>query len=278
MKTNLIQAADLHAQLNDSDIRIVDASWYMPGEHIDCRKQFEEQHIPGAVFFDIDIICDQSNDLPHMLPSASLFAEAVGGLGISSDEKIVVYDSAGLFSAARAWWMFQVFGHANVGILNGGLPAWLALGYEVDNGVADPKKAEFNAELNTELVVKKSQMIANIESAQCSVLDARSLARFEGTAPEPRPGLPSGHMPNAKCLPFNDLIEQGQLRPREQLVRIFDSLDVSSDTRVITTCGSGVTAAIISLALHEVGYGLHSLYDGAWVEWASSNDTTVLSG
>ncbi len=277
MPTNIIKASELHEIYSRSGVRLIDASWYMPADNINCREQFISQHIPGAVFFDIDQICDQSSELPHMLPSAAHFAHAVGELGISNDDELVIYDTSGLFSAARVWWMFQVFGHAKVRILDGGLPAWLAEGFAVEAGQPDIVERHFTPMFNHTKVINKVQMIANSESAECVVLDARSLARFEGSAPEPRPGLSSGHIPNSTSLPFNTLVNQGRLKSSSELREIFGALGIDHNTQVITTCGSGVTAAIISLALHEAGYGFHGLYDGAWVEWASSQDTTILT-
>lgn len=271
MSTNLIRVDELFERLKDPHIRIVDASWYMPSDKLNCGEQYRVQHIPGAVFFDIDEISDQSSPLPHMLPSAAQFANAVGELGIGNDDQLIIYDSSGLFSAARVWWMFQVFGHSAVAILDGGLPA----GYALQSGQASVEKKHFTATLDQTRVINKLQMLANSKTGERIVLDARSLARFDGAAPEPRPGLPSGHIPNSRSLPFNELVSQGRLRPVVELRAILESHGAGQDTSVITSCGSGVTAAIISLALHEAGYGLQGLYDGAWVEWASSQDTTI---
>lgn len=274
--TQLINVNELANIANQANVHILDTSWYLPAKQRDCQQEFLDCHIPGAHFFDIDVVSDHSSDLPHMLPSAELFAQTVGGLGIVNQDRVIVYDTAGLFSAARVWWMFKVFGHQDVLVLNGGLPAWQAAGLPVSNELNKPGAVEYKAILSAAMVRDKSDMISNAESGECVVLDARPHARFTGQDPEPRPELSSGHMPNSVSLPFDQLIENGHLKPVEQLKAIFASLDVHQSSQLITSCGSGVTAAIITLALAEAGLGLHSLYDGAWSEWAAADDTVIL--
>ena len=274
----LCNTDELSALLGDDHIRIIDSSWYLPTQNVDARADYEKKHIPGAVFFDIDAISDQNRDLPHMLPTPEQFAQAVGELGISNNHDVIVYDSAGLFSAARVWWMFHVFGHQRVRVLNGGLPAWREAGGELTGAVSSVSKEHFEASLNNHLVADKALLQRNSAKPEFTVMDARSNARFIGAAPEPRPGLPSGHMPNSISLPFDQLLDNGMLRPADELRTIFQSLDTDGASPIITTCGSGVTAAIITLALAEAGFGLQQLYDGAWAEWASADDTVVITG
>ncbi len=256
--------------------KILDCSWFLPTQNKDPEREFRHAHIAGAQFFDIDKICDQTTDLPHMLPSETDFTLAVSALGINSTDTVIAYDSAGLFSAARVWWMFKVFGHESVRVLEGGLPAWIAAGGQISSVSETPIAGNFTAAFQPELVATKAQLISNCESHEYVVLDARSSARFLGQAPEPRPGLPSGHMPNAISLPFNELVEGGKLKPREELSLIFSDHGVTKSSRVVTSCGSGVTAAIITLAMAECGLGLKRLYDGAWAEWGSARDTIIL--
>jgi len=276
---NLCSVSELQKRLNDKDsrLRILDSSWYLPSERIDSEAEFDKQHIPSAAFFHIDSICDQQSELPHMLPSAEKFAAAVGKLGISNNSNVVVYDSAGLFSAARVWWMFKVFGHSSVKVLNGGLPAWISNGGALSNTLEPTLEAQFDAMLQVDMVKAKSDLMENCRTQAHTVLDARPTARFLGQAPEPRPGLASGHMPHSHSLPISELIENGHLIPADQLQRKFKAIGVDNSSSIITSCGSGVTAAIITLALVDAGLGMHSLYDGSWAEWASSDDTEVLT-
>jgi len=271
---NLCSVTECQTLITHGHVRIIDCSWYLPTQQRNAHEEFLAQHIPGAQFFDIDAVCDTASDLPHMLPSETDFASAVSALGISNDTQLIVYDAAGLFSAARLWWMFKVFGHNTVKILNGGLSAWLDAGHAVESETERSTNSftlgSFTANLQSDLVASKEQLIENCDSKEFIVLDARSTERFLGQAPEPRPGLPSGHMPQSVTLPFNRLVENGQLKPVEELKEIFAQVRVNESSTVITSCGSGVTASIITLALDECGYGLHKLYDGAWAEWGTS--------
>jgi len=258
------------------NLRILDASWYLPSAQRNCRVEFAEKHIVGAQFFDIDAVSDQRSDLPHMLPSASQFSEAVGELGINNESTIIVYDSAGLFAAARVWWMFKTFGHQDVRILDGGLPGWENTGGALTNQTSRYAPQNYNASLQPQNLASKRDLIENCEAKTKLVLDARSGDRFYGKAPEPRPGLPSGHMPESRSLPFSQLIEDGKLKRPQQLQALFADVGADANTSIVTTCGSGVTAAIITLALVESGLDMHALYDGAWAEWGGATDTVIL--
>jgi len=273
--TNLISVEQLSSPL--TQYKVVDASWYLPNQDRSPQQEYLKSHIPGARFFDIDLVCDQQSDLPHMLPSSEMFAEHIGAMGISNDDSVVVYDTAGLFSAARLWWMLRIFGHNKVQLLDGGFPAWLSLGKRAETGLVSIKPVEFQARLDSSRVVEKQLLMENCQHGQVKVLDARPLARFNGTAPEPRAGLASGHMPYSISLPFGELLENGQLKSAIKLREIFTSLDLNASDHLVSSCGSGVTAAVIVLALEEAGLGFHRLYDGAWAEWASCRDCPVLT-
>ncbi len=218
-----------------------------------------------------------------MLPNATQFSEAVSELGVSKDSRIVVYDSAGLFSAARVWWTFKVFGHDKVQVLDGGLPRWVEQGGDLDSlatldcSLNEATKRSYVAKLNSAMVADKAALIENSSSKQYVVLDARPKERFLGKAPEPRPELPSGHMPESISVSASSLIDRGRLKPKNELQKLFNEIHIDQTTLIVTSCGSGVTAAIITLALAECGYGLNKLYDGAWSEWAAADDTIVLN-
>ncbi len=278
-ESNLVSSAQLKQAGDDPAIKILDCSWYLPNQQRDAYAEFQQAHIPGAVFFDIDQICDQSSGLPHMLPTSELFAAEVSKLGISNASSVIVYDGSGLFSAARVWWMFKVFGHHDVKVLDGGLPAWRR-----DDGALSHQDAQksvvrnrFAATFKGRYVATKQDIIDNLSTNTAVVVDARSAARFSGQAPESRPELKSGHMPNAISLPFEVLLRDGSLKPMTELREIFSNLNLDSSSKIVTSCGSGVTAAIITLALAEAGYGLQRLYDGAWVEWASDSALPIVS-
>ena len=278
---NLCTPFELQQLLKGDNTRVLDCSWYLPSQKINSEQAFREQHIPSARFFHFDLVCDRGSDLPHMLPSSEVFSDEIVKLGIHNDDTIVVYDSAGLFSAARVWWMFRVFGHSEVRVLNGGLPEWIKFGGELShqvNATDQPIKASgrYSCQLDQDKVFNIDTLKKNCETGEYLVLDARSHERFLGKAPEPRAGLASGHMPRSISLPFNRLLEKGKMRPVDQLQSLFSELGVTENTKLITSCGSGVTAAIITLALAESGLGMQGLYDGSWAEWASADDTTVL--
>lgn len=263
----------LAANLGEPDIRVIDASWRMPGG-APAVEEHRNRRIPGAVFFDLDEIADHSSGLPHMLPSPAQFAEAAGALGISARDRVVVYDDAGVFSAARVWWTFRAMGHERVSVLDGGLPQWLREGRAVSAGAALPEKAAYRAGAPRALARNHDDVRGALKSKAAIVLDARPAARFLGQAPEPRPALRRGHMPGAVNLPHSMLLtEDGGMKPAEELRAIFAARGVSDATPVIATCGSGVTAAVIALALEVIGHTDAGLYDGSWTEWGrETND------
>ncbi|MBX2882318.1 MAG: 3-mercaptopyruvate sulfurtransferase [Granulosicoccus sp.] len=266
----LIDCKTLAAKITDNNVVVLDGTWFLPNSNRDAKAEFESGHIPGARFFDIDAISDQHSPLPHMVPSADAFSRSVESLGVSNDSQIVVYDAQGLFSAARVWWLFRIFGHQHVAVLDGGLPAWIAAGKEVTEVIADVLPGSYHADFNANTVVDLSGMQQRVKNQNALILDARSAARYKGEAPEPRPELQSGHMPGALSLPATDLMVEGRLKPVDELRALFKSLEVNEASPIVTTCGSGVTAAIITLALEHCGLGMHQLYDGSWTEWASA--------
>ena len=263
----------LGANLYEPDVRVVDASWRMPGNP-PAKNDHQERRIPGAVFFDLDEIADRSNSLPHMLPSQAEFAASASALGLSAEDRIVVYDDTGTFSAARVWWTFRAMGHDLVSVLDGGLPKWLRESRATEAGAATPRMAQYRPRKARSLVRNHDDLRAALFSKAAVVLDARPAARFSGDAPEPRAGLRRGHMPGAANLPHSLLIsEGGVMKSAEELSGIFASLGVSDAQPVIATCGSGVTAAVIVLALEVIGHASASLYDGSWAEWGrETND------
>jgi thiosulfate/3-mercaptopyruvate sulfurtransferase len=276
---HLITTQELSAAMKSEgseQIALLDCSWYLPTQQRNAQAEFISSRIPGANFFDIDAICDKSSNLPHMLPTAESFSESVSHLGINNDSLVIAYDGAGLFSAARVWWMFHVFSHQNVRVLNGGFPKWAAEDREIESDIQSLTTRRFVTNKRNELVASMHEVLDNCSSQKVVVLDARSSARFEGTSPEPRPELSSGHMPGAISLPFDQLQSNGLLKPAEELRTVFNELGVTGNDPIITTCGSGVTAAIITLALAEAGFGLHQLYDGAWSEWAAAGNTPIV--
>jgi len=269
----------LKAHLNDDALVLLDASWYLPADNRNTQAEFEQQHIPGARFFDIDSIADPSSGLPHTLPTPDRFAEALQSLGITEGHTVVVYDSAGLLSAPRAWWMFRVFGWEQVAILKGGLPAWLRSGGDMASGLIESVSAPGLAlPFRAELFADQNDVITATDTGDRQILDARSPGRFSGAEPEPRPGLASGHMPTAINLPFGKLIDHecGELLPAEQLRQVLVTQGVDLDKPTITSCGSGITACILALALFVLGRESVAVYDGSWTEWGSQQPDRVV--
>jgi thiosulfate/3-mercaptopyruvate sulfurtransferase len=271
-----IGADALQARLGSPDLRIVDGSWYLPAQNRDAAAEFSAARIRGAVRFDLDAISDKTTALPHMLPKPEDFAKAAGEMGISQDDEIVVYDGPGLFSAARVWWTFRVMGASNVCILEGGFDRWKAEGRPVETGTpAAPKPAVFTPAFDAARVAAIDTIRENVHSARAQMLDARPQGRFTGAVAEPRPGLRSGHVPGSKSVPADTLVREGKLKDVNELRQLFKDVSLDMNKPVITSCGSGVTAAIISLALETVGHKNHSLYDGSWAEWGQAEDAPV---
>ena len=268
----------LAERLGEPNVRVVDASWYLPAMGRNAEAEFRDAHIPGAVRFDIEAIADVGSGLPHTLAPPDAFAAAMGSLGVAETDTIVVYDGMGLFSAPRVWWNFRVMGALRTVILDGGLPAWVKARLPVESGAAPVYPALFAAEPQPGQTVPLAEMRDIVGSSSAQVLDARPHGRFTGEQAEPRAGMRSGHMPSAVSLPFSELQEDGRLKSRDALRRVFDDAGVALARPTVTTCGSGVTAAVISLALETVGARDTRLYDGSWSEWGALPDTPIVTG
>lgn len=276
----IVTPAWLADNLKSPDLRVIDATWFLATDTRDAKALYAERRIPGAVYFDIDEIAATTSDLPHMLPAPEKFASRMRKAGIGDGSRIVIYDNQGLFSAARVWWTFRVMGHDDVYVLDGGFPAWEKAGYEIETGPPLPRtERHFTVRMRGDLVRDLKDMRRLIETGAAPILDARPAPRFRGEAPEPRAGLRSGHMPGALSVPSGSLVnENGQLRSAEELGQIFATAGADPARPAVCSCGSGVTAAIIALALARLGRWDAAVYDGSWAEWGSQPDTPVVTG
>lgn len=277
----LIETAELAALLKDpqtrSSIRILDATYHVPSTERDAMAEYKAGHLPGAAFFDIDAISDVNSLLPHMLPDEETFAHEVGALGISNDDYVVVYDAHGIMSAPRAWWMFRVFGHEKVAVLNGGLPKWRSEGHPVESGLFHTHACVFNARKNHQFVLSLESVAKNLTAKQFQLIDCRSVARFSGEQAEPRPGLRKGHIPDSLNLPWMTLVdpESKTFLPLDQLAETLEANGIALDSPAAFSCGSGITACVGVLALNLLGSGDMAVYDGSWAEWGSRNDLPI---
>jgi thiosulfate/3-mercaptopyruvate sulfurtransferase len=274
----LVSTEWLAEHLSAPDIVVVDGTFHLPDAGRDARAEYLAAHIPGAVFFDIDEIADHTTALPHMLPRPEAFSSAMRALGIGDGETIVVYDSGGLFGAARVWWTLRIFGVREVYILDGGLPKWKVEGRPVESGEVKRLPRHFSARLDNGAVAALADVQRALASGSAQVVDARSPARFRGEAPEPRPGVRPGRMPGSLNVPMSRLIKDGRLAPREQLAEVFAAGGVDVTKPIITSCGSGVSATVVLLALEALGSRNVRVYDGSWAEWGSRDDTPVATG
>ena len=275
----LVSTDWLALHLDDPDIRIVDATSFLPTEDRDGRTEYDERHIPGAVYFDINDIADSDLPLPHMLPSSEKFASKVGKLGLGDDNRIVVYDANGGYNAAcRAWWMFRVFGRSDIAVLDGGLPKWLAENRPLEDIKPTPQECHFTVRMDQTLVREVMQLLNNIQSGREQVVDARSPERFRGAAGEPRPCHKLGHIPGSLNLPFPRLMSPDDhftMQPANEIADAIDDAGIDPEKPVVCTCGSGVTAAVIAFSMFLLGYESVAVYDGSWAEWGDHPDTPV---
>ena len=275
----LVSTDWLAEHMKDPDLRILDASTYLPGVDRDGRTEYDAVHIPGARFFDIDDVSDGRSDLPHMVPPIEKFMSRVRAMGVGDGHQIVVYDGSGLFSAARVWWLFRLMGQNNIAVLDGGLPKWIAEGREVEDLAPVIRDRHMTVRFQNQMVRDVTQVSSASKLGTSQIVDARAAARFRGEAPEPREGLRAGHIPNSRNVPFSDLLNDDKtMKTPDQTRAIFESAGVDLKKPIITTCGSGVTAAVLGLALERMGYDMWSLYDGSWAEWGMFPTVPVATG
>jgi thiosulfate/3-mercaptopyruvate sulfurtransferase len=275
----LVSTAWLAAHRSDPDLRVIDASWYLPDAGRDPKAEYKAAHIPGARFFDINEITDSRSSLPHMAPPPEKFVSRMRAMGIGDGHQVVVYDGSGLFSAARVWWTFRLMGKTDVAVLDGGFPKWQAEGREVEDMPPVLRDRHITVSRQHGLVKDVTQVAHAAKLDEAEIIDARSAARFKGEAPEPRPGLRAGHIPGSKNVPYASLLNpDGTMKPVADLRAVFEAAGVNLSKPAITTCGSGVTAAVLSLALERMGHKNHALYDGSWAEWGMYEDLAVEKG
>jgi thiosulfate/3-mercaptopyruvate sulfurtransferase len=274
---SLVSTEWLAERLSAPDVRVVDGTYFLPWQGKNARAEYETCHIPGAVFFDLDAIADTSTDLPHMLPSPEKFSSRVRKLGLGDGNRIVVYDQHGLMSAPRVWWTFRIFGHADVAVLDGGLPKWKREGRPVEDRPPQPRERHFTARFDNLMVRDKGQIRANLASKREQVVDARAEGRFDASEPEPWPGRRRGHIPGSRNLPYTRLLDPATqtFLPAEAIAAAFRSAGVDPEKPIVTTCGSGITAAALAFGLHLIGARDVALYDGSWAEWGRPGDTPV---
>jgi len=276
----LVSTEWLAAHLKDAHVKVLDASFKLPGVLPLPKDDYLRAHIPGAVFFDVDAVSDHTNPLPHMFPSAEQFGRDVGALGVSNADSVVVYDSGGWVAGPRAWWMFLSYGHDKVFVLDGGLKKWRAEERAVESGEVTPRPASFKAAFDAKRVRSMEQMVANLTSQAEQVIDARAAERFEGRVAEPRPGLRAGHIPGSRNLPYNNLFDAatGAMKPIDELREAFRGAGVRLDAPIVTSCGSGVSALVLTIALYRLGLTNTALYDGSWSEWGQPAGPAVATG
>jgi thiosulfate/3-mercaptopyruvate sulfurtransferase len=278
LSRNFCTTAELAAELGDPNLGVIDASWHLPNAGRTGAAEFRQKHIPTAVFFDIDLIADHDQDLPHMLPKPDALAKAMTGLGLGDHMRFVVYDALGLYAAARVWWTLRAYGVETVRILDGGLPRWIKEGRPLETGDGRLKPRVFTPRLEDKFVASLDEVCAALADGSAQVVDARPAERFRGVTPEPRPGVKRGRIPGSLNLPFVEIVEHGSLKAPEALKATFAEHKIDLGTPIITTCGSGVTAAILALAVEEAGGKVEGLYDGSWAEWGSRADCPVATG
>lgn len=275
----LVSTDWLAAHLSDPDLRVLDGSWYMPDSGRNARSEYDAGHIPGARFFDIDDISDQRSALPHMAPPPEKFISRMRAMGVGDGHQVVVYDGAGIFSAARVWWLFRLMGKTDVAVLDGGLPKWKAEGRTLADLPPVVRDRHITVQRQSHLVRDVAQVAAASKLGDWQIVDARAAARFKGETPEPRPGLRAGHIPGSSNLPFMELLNaDGTMKDLPALKAAFEGAGIDLARPVITTCGSGITAAVLSLALERLGHNRHALYDGSWTEWGMYPDLAVEKG
>ena len=275
----LVSTAWLASHLKDPDLRILDASWHLPDANRDPRAEYEAAHIPGARFFDIDEISDHRSELPHMAPPVEKFVSRMRAMGVGDGHQVVVYDATGLFSAARVWWLFRLMGKTDVAVLDGGLPKWQAEGHPIEDMPPIVRDRHITVSRQNHMTKDVTQVASASKLGDWTIVDARAPERFRGEAPEPRPGLRAGHIPGSRNLYYRDLLnDDATMKDPTALKAVFDAAGVDLSGPVITSCGSGVTAAILNLALQRLGKTDHALYDGSWAEWGSYDDLPIVTG